>query len=53
MADGVDELAQEIGERLVPEITGDQIIPAEAVFDALGDQKPDDSTEGSSATVGR
>ncbi len=47
MADATaDELAKEIGERLVPEITEDQIIPAQAVFDALGGQRPDDSAQG-------
>jgi hypothetical protein len=40
-----DDLAREIGERLVPEITADQVIPAPAVLDALGDippARPDD-----------
>lgn len=36
--DKIDELAREIGERLVPEIGEDQIIPAEAVFGALRDE---------------
>ena len=36
----VDELAKEIGERLVPDIEASQIIPADAVFVALGEEQP-------------
>lgn len=41
--DKIDELAEEIGERLVPEIGEDQIIPAEAVFRALRGNEPSES----------
>jgi hypothetical protein len=36
-----EDLGPEIGGRLVPEIGIDQIIPAEAVFDALADEQGD------------
>jgi hypothetical protein len=39
--DADEDLGPEIGGRLVPEIDTDQIIPAEAVFDALADEQDD------------
>lgn len=39
----LDELAKEIAGRLVPDIEADQIIPADAVFDAQQADEPDES----------